>query len=76
MSNFKIDCEYEEASNISKQMTADIMLDIKAFAESSYKNSVEADRDELWAEFIALSNVYMLGYISGVRAERKKKKGN
>jgi hypothetical protein len=71
--SFDIRCTTEEASRIGGQMEiTTIKLVCDTFTE--LKRDYIKTADFRWGNMEALSDIYLLGYISGVRAEREKRR--
>lgn len=70
--NFEPRCTPEEAAEISRLIT----LDIDAIVYSCYCNTCETvtekEDDATWGIHSALDTVYMMGFLSGSRAIRKR----
>lgn len=68
--NFTTLCTSEEACEISRYVTADIIMQAaQCFAETFDK--IE-DTSRKWKMFRAIGAVYTLGYVSGGRSVRNK----
>ncbi len=73
LENFKIRCTEDEAENVAGQVPADAIKTAYECYYNAYKNTNE-DYDALSKCYLALANVYVLGFLSGSRAVRERKK--
>lgn len=73
-SNLHLNCEYEEAERIADHITIDVMIELGNYFEASHsKATVKHSADTRWNFLTALSCIYIAGYVSGVRAEKRKR---
>lgn len=77
--NFRPRYSIEEIEHIAGQATIEIGIIARECYTEAYKNqSLIHKSDITWNQHCALASVYMLGFLSGARAvrERKRKKVN
>lgn len=73
--NFKPRCSVEEAHCIAGHATPEIGHVARECYINAYKEqSIKWSSDALWNQHCALASVYMLGFLSGSRAVRERKK--
>lgn len=73
--NFKPRCSITEANNIVEQTTPDIgWIALECYVNAYEKESHKYPNDTIWIQNYALASVYMLGFLSGSRAIRERKK--
>ncbi len=73
LENFKIRCTEDEAENVAAQVPGNVMKAAYECYCNAYINTDE-DLDEFSKCYIAFTNVYVLGFLSGSRAVRERKK--
>lgn len=68
-----INCSNEEAVKISGQMELTQMLVLKDLFREFYNKHLAENCDASFAQWSAISDIFTLGYVSGIRTERNKK---
>lgn len=71
--NFEIRCSFEEAMKIAKYAEFSIGLSTTELFNTSFDKHIRSDNDMIYAKLCALSDIYILGFISGCRAIRSKR---
>jgi Trk K+ transport system NAD-binding subunit len=71
-----INCTDEEAMKIGESMGIDSIICLKEAAKTLYNKHLAEDGETKFAEYCAISDIFVMGYVSGVRAERAKKNAN
>ena len=71
--NFEVICTPKEADKLKGECYIDIYPLIKDCYCNALQNELQKGSDRYAAELKALSSVFVMGYVSGVRAEREKK---
>lgn len=70
--NFEVKCGVDEVAEIGGNINLSTMMFIvQSFYELQTKHF--DSKDYKWSHFCAASDLFIMGYISGVRAEREKK---
>ncbi len=73
--NFKPRCSIADAEKITGQATPEIgKIARECYIDTYQKESSKWKNDHIWNQHCALASVYMLGFISGARAVRERKK--
>ena len=72
--NFKPRCNIDEAINLSNELTPDIAHTIYDCYGDAYMKKMKNIKEVKWLQSCSLNSVYMLGFISGSRAVRERKK--
>lgn len=70
--NFDLNATIEEVMAMGSFITIDIMTAIREYYYTSYFKKRDT-RDQSWSFITALTDIYIAGYVSGVRAERARK---
>ena len=71
----EVRCTAEQADITSgSQLTVDTVLKLLIYFNESKEQMLSQCQDYTWAESRTLGNIFTMGYISGVRAERSRKK--
>lgn len=70
--NFRPRCSIADANRLVEQITPEIgFVSLNCYADA-YKNC--EGKDIRWKQHTSMASVYMLGFISGARAVRERKK--
>lgn len=69
-------CTLEQAQQITKTATLDLLLYVAETYSQSYRDRLSqyGEGEQAWSMASALQDIFTMGYVSGVRAEREKKR--
>ena len=73
--NFDVHCTVDEAYELMGHSYIHIFPIVKeCFYNAFHNESRNKNSDYKWCDYSALASVFIMGYTSGVRAEREKKR--